>query len=146
MKQLRAAAEPAKYGRGTGVPNPIDVHVGKRIRMRRLLLGMNQETLANALGLTFQQVQKYEGGANRVSASRLSEMAKILGVPIAFFFTDLQSGEAGQTEAERQWRERMERPETIELIRLYYAIANPAIRQQFLEMVKAAASPAKPES
>lgn len=66
-----------KYGRGTGVPNPIDIHVGNRIRMRRLLLGMNQETLANALGLTFQQVQKYEGGANRVSASRLSAMAEI---------------------------------------------------------------------
>ena len=145
MKQSRVAGEPPKYGRGTGVPNPIDVHVGKRIRMRRLLLGMNQETLANALGLTFQQVQKYEGGANRVSASRLSEMAKILGVPIAFFFADLQSGDAEQTEEERQWRERMERPETIELIRLYYAIANPAIRQQFLEMVKAAASPAKSE-
>jgi ribosome-binding protein aMBF1 (putative translation factor) len=73
-----------KYGRGTGVPNPIDVHVGGRIRMRRLLLGMNQETLANALGLTFQQVQKYEGGANRVSASRLSAMAEILGVPISY--------------------------------------------------------------
>jgi ribosome-binding protein aMBF1 (putative translation factor) len=83
-----------KYGRGTGVPNPIDVHVGARVRMRRLLLGMNQETLANALGLTFQQVQKYEGGANRVSASRLSAMAEILGVPISYFFGDLQQEDA----------------------------------------------------
>jgi len=145
LKQSKAASEPPRYGRGTGIPNPIDVHVGKRIRMRRLLLGMNQETLANALGLTFQQVQKYEGGANRVSASRLSETAKILGVPISFFFTDLQASEAAQTAEEREWRERMERPETIELIRLYYAISNPAIRQQFLEMVKAAAGSAKPE-
>ena len=65
--------KPARpYGRGTGVPDPVDVHVGNRIRTRRLFLGMNQESLANALGLTFQQVQKYEGGANRVSASRLS--------------------------------------------------------------------------
>src|SRR5712675_3034312 len=80
-----------KYGRGTGVPNPIDVHVGGRIRMRRLLLGMNQETLARALGLTFQQVQKYEGGANRVSASRLSQIAEVLGVTIAYFFTDLEA-------------------------------------------------------
>ena len=80
----------ARHGRGTGVPNPVDVHVGARIRTRRLLLGMNQETLANALGLTFQQVKKYEGGANRVSASRLSAMADILGVPISFFH--IQSG------------------------------------------------------
>ena len=71
MKQSKPSGAAPKYGRGTGIPNPIDVHVGKRVRMRRLLLGMNQETLANALGLTFQQVQKYEGGANRVSASRL---------------------------------------------------------------------------
>ena len=82
----RAARE---YGRGTSVPNPTDVHVGKRIRIRRLLLGMNQETLANALDLTFQQVQKYEAGANRVSASRLAAMAEILGVPISYFFGDL---------------------------------------------------------
>src|SRR5580704_10009108 len=86
-----------KYGRGTGIPNPIDVHVGKRIRMRRLLLGMNQETLATALGLTFQQVQKYEGGANRVSASRLSAMADILDVPISYFFSDLQTDDSKST-------------------------------------------------
>src|SRR5271170_1802480 len=98
-----------KYGRGTGVPNPIDIHVGNRIRMRRLLLGMNQETLANALGLTFQQVQKYEGGANRVSASRLSAMADILGVPISFFFGDVQLDDSTQTPEEQEARERMER-------------------------------------
>ena len=64
------------YGRGTGVPNPIDVEVGGRVRTRRLLLGMNQQALADALDLTFQQVQKYEHGANRVSASRLAAMAR----------------------------------------------------------------------
>jgi transcriptional regulator with XRE-family HTH domain len=129
------------YGRGTGIPNPIDVHVGKRVRMRRLFLGMNQETLANALGLTFQQVQKYEGGANRVSASRLSAMAEILGVPISFFFGDLHLGDSPQTAEERESRARLERPETIELIRLYYAIPDPGVRQHFLEMVKAVAHP-----
>jgi transcriptional regulator with XRE-family HTH domain len=139
LRRTRAGAEPPKYGRGTGVPNPVDVHVGRRIRMRRLLLGMNQETLANALGLTFQQVQKYEGGANRVSASRLSAMADILGVPIAFFFGDLQPGEGEQSAEEKEWRERMERPETIELIRLYYAIDDQRIRHQFLDMVRAVA-------
>jgi transcriptional regulator with XRE-family HTH domain len=125
-----------KYGRGTGVPNPIDVHVGNRVRMRRLLLGMNQETLANALGLTFQQVQKYEGGANRVSASRLSAMAEILGVPISYFFGDLRPDEASVSPEDRQWREQLQRPETIEFIRLYYAIPDPKIRRQFLEMTK----------
>ena len=129
----------ASYGRGTGVPHPIDVHVGKRIRVRRLFLGMNQETLANALGLTFQQVQKYEGGANRVSASRLSAMADILGVPIAFFFGDLTVEGEKQTPAEQVSRERMERPETIELIRLYYAIPDENVRLQFLQMMKAIA-------
>ena len=130
---------PRKYGRGTGIPDPVDVHVGGRVRMRRLLLGMNQETLAEALGLTFQQVQKYEGGANRVSASRLSAMAEILGVPISYFFGDLQADGAPVDPAEQERRERLHRPETIELIRLYYAIPDQRIRHQFLDMVKAVA-------
>lgn len=142
-EQLKNPATPAdeskaapKYGRGTGVPNPIDVHVGNRIRMRRLLLGMNQETLANALGLTFQQVQKYEGGANRVSASRLSAMAEILGVPISYFFGDLRADGAEMTAEDQRWRDYLQRPETIEFIRLYYAIPDLRARQQFLEMTK----------
>ena len=143
MKRSASEAEEAKpapkYGRGTGVPNPIDVHVGGRIRMRRLLLGMNQETLANALGLTFQQVQKYEGGANRVSASRLSAMADILGVPISYFFGDLRPDDAEITPEDRQWREYLQRPETIEFIRLYYAIPDPKVRRQFLDMAKTVA-------
>ena len=129
----------ARYGRGTGVPDPVDVHVGTRIRTRRLLLGMNQETLATALGLTFQQVQKYEGGANRVSASRLAEMAEVLGVPVAYFFRDLEAaGDAGTTD-EQEIREMMQRPEAIELIRWYYAITDSGVREQFLEMVKTVA-------
>ena len=130
------------YGRGTGIPNPVDVHVGKRIRVRRLLLGMNQETLANRLGLTFQQVQKYEGGANRVSASRLSAVADVLGVSISYFFDDMPAADAEMSAEEGTRRDRMERPETIELIRLYYAIPDPTIRRRFLDMVKAIARPA----
>jgi transcriptional regulator with XRE-family HTH domain len=107
--------------------------------MRRLLLGMNQETLANALGLTFQQVQKYEFGCNRVSASRLSEIAKILRVPIAYVFDDMQSDDAPQSPEDRRRREHMEETETIELVRLYYAIRDTKVREQFLGMVKAAA-------
>jgi len=87
--------------------------------------GHDQETLANALGLTFQQVQKYEGGANRVSASRLSAMAEILSVPISYFFGDLQPDDAELSAEDRQWREQLQRPETIEFIRLYYAISDP---------------------
>jgi transcriptional regulator with XRE-family HTH domain len=145
----RPAEEPkptAKYGRGTGVPNPIDVHVGNRIRMRRLLLGMNQETLANALGLTFQQVQKYEGGANRVSASRLSAMAEILGVPISYFFGDLRPDDAEISPEDKRWREYLQRPETIDLIRFYYAIPDPLVRRQFLDMTKAVADSSEPEA
>jgi transcriptional regulator with XRE-family HTH domain len=67
-------------------PNPTDTYVGSRVRMRRLMLGMSQERLADQLGLTFQQVQKYEKGANRISASRLQEISHILGVPVPFFF------------------------------------------------------------
>ena len=128
-----------RYGRGTGVPNPVDVHVGKRIRTRRLFLGMNQETLASALGLTFQQVQKYEGGANRVSASRLAATAEILGVPISYFFAELPTANAEVSLKDQALRERLERPETIELVRLYYAIPDSTVRRQFLEMVKAVA-------
>jgi transcriptional regulator with XRE-family HTH domain len=128
------------YGRGTGIPNPIDVHVGKRIRMRRLLIDMTQDTLADALGLTYQQVQKYEAGANRVSASRLLAMADILGAPISFFFDGLTPG----TPEENALRERLEEPEAIELVRLYYAIPDQRIRQQFLELVKTVAERTPP--
>jgi transcriptional regulator with XRE-family HTH domain len=73
-------------------PNPIDIHVGSRMRMRRIALGMSQEKLAKALGLTFQQVQKYEKGANRISASRLQQAADILGVAVPFFFEGAAGG------------------------------------------------------
>ena len=75
-----------------GFPNPIDVHVGARIRLRRTLLGISQTTLADAMGLTFQQVQKYESGANRVSSSRLYDAARILDVPLPYFFDEMAAG------------------------------------------------------
>jgi transcriptional regulator with XRE-family HTH domain len=144
LKKSAKSPEAAGYGRGTGVPDPVDIHVGGRIRTRRLLIGMNQETLARALGLTFQQVQKYEGGANRVSASRLSQIAEILGVPISHFFSDLDPDGAEPSATDREARERLQRPETIELVRAYYAIADQRTRHQFLEMVKAAAQSHEP--
>ena len=129
-KTARPSGKPSpSYGRGSGVPHPVDVHVGRRIRARRLLLGMNQQTLATALGLTFQQVQKYELGANRVSASRLSAIADVLGVPVSFFFAE--------TAPDRDTR--MERPETIKLVRHYYTIPDARVRKQLLQIVKAVA-------
>ena len=139
--QRRAAPHPSEtYGRGTGIPHPVDVHVGTRIRTRRLLLGMNQEKLAKALGLTFQQVQKYEGGANRVSASRLAAIADILDVSVSYFFAELDAPASELTPQERRFREVRDRPETIDLIRYYYAIPDDEVRQRFLAMVKAVAA------
>jgi transcriptional regulator with XRE-family HTH domain len=126
-------AKSVRYGRGTGVPHPVDVYVGKRIRERRLFLGMNQAALAAALDLTFQQVQKYEHGANRVSASRLSAIADVLRVLVSFFFI----------EGPRDQDARMEQSETIELVRCYYAIPDAQVRQQFLQMIKAVARRSK---
>jgi transcriptional regulator with XRE-family HTH domain len=140
QQQPARRVSPAPYGRGTGVSHPVDVEVGARIRQRRLLLGMNQETLARRLGLTFQQVQKYEMGANRVSASRLSDVADVLGVPIAYFFGGISADEAVLTVEERQTREVMRQPETIDLVRFYYAIRDDHIRRQFLALVKAIAA------
>ena len=134
------ANEVRPYGRGTGVPNPIDVHVGKRIRMRRQLLGLNQEALASVLGLTFQQVQKYENGSNRVSASRLSTIGDFLRVPISFFFDEIAPPSSAEEETAR---ERMERTETLDLIRFYYKIPEAKVRLQFFEMIKAVAEMSK---
>jgi transcriptional regulator with XRE-family HTH domain len=136
--------EARPHGRGTGVPDPVDVHVGARIRMRRLLIGINQETLAQKLGLTFQQVQKYEGGANRVSASRLARIAEVLGVSISYFFADLPAPGEDPSGQEARRRDLLLQPETLELVRHYYAIADQQVREQFLDMVKAVAKSSQP--
>lgn len=139
-KKAKPNADEPAYGHGSGVPHPIDVHVGKRVRMRRLLLGMNQPTLANVLGVTFQQLQKYERGANRVSASRLAAIAEALRVPISYFFADEGPNDSTQTPpSEHLSSDLMERPETIALIRHYYAIRDETVRQQALATVKALA-------
>lgn len=82
--------------RGSRRANPMDVHVGTRVRLRRMLLGMSQEKLGEHLGLTFQQVQKYEKGVNRIGASRLFDLAKVLGVPVQFFYDEAPAGTHGQ--------------------------------------------------
>src|SRR5256885_15946505 len=89
MSGVGAMTESTTVAEKEGRPSPIDVHVGSRIRLRRTLLGMSQERLGEALGLTFQQVQKYERGVNRVGASRLFDLSRVLDVPISFFFDDM---------------------------------------------------------
>ena len=125
-----------------GAPDRVDIHVGARIRMRRILLDMNQQALARKLGLTFQQVQKYENGTNRVSASRLSGIAEALGVTIGYFFLDLDEAETPLSNEEALWRHRIGQTEALELLRSYYAIPNPRVRERFLELIKAAAAAA----
>ena len=132
-----------------GRPSPIDVHVGSRIRLRRTLLGMSQERLGEALGLTFQQVQKYERGVNRVGASRLFDLSRVLDVPISFFFDDMPDsltstfgGPHGRRTSpfpETQdgfGDDTLSRRETLELVRAYYRITDPAVRKRVFDLIK----------
>jgi transcriptional regulator with XRE-family HTH domain len=132
---------PGPPRRTRGKPDVIDVHVGTRLRQRRTLLGMSQEKLGEALGLTFQQVQKYERGANRIGAGRLHQIAGVLSVPIAFFFEDMPrragapAGAAHETAAAGD--DQMARRETLELVRAYYRIADSRLRRRVYDLVKA---------
>jgi transcriptional regulator with XRE-family HTH domain len=128
-----------------GLPNPIDVHVGGRIRGRRTMLGLSQGALAEALGLTFQQVQKYERGTNRVSSSRLFDLTRVLDVPIKYFFEEMGDDVEAQSpgrlagaapSAVDLEADPMARRETLELVRAYYKIEDTAIRRRFTEMVR----------
>lgn len=134
-------------------PSPIDVHVGSRVRLRRTLLGMSQEKLGEALGLTFQQVQKYERGVNRIGASRLFDLARVLDVPISFFFDDLPAEMGGMAVnrarpglglAEDQGNfddDTLHRRETLELVRAYYRITDPAVRKKVFDLIKTLSPP-----
>ena len=115
-------------------PHPIDVHVGSRVRLRRTLLGLKQTQLGEKLGFSFQQIQKYERGFNRISASRLYQMSHILGVPVSFFFDDLDEG-AGARSPDDILLKR----ETLELVRAYYRIGNPAVREGLRKLTGAMA-------
>ncbi len=129
-------------------PNPVDVHVGSRIRLRRTLLGMSQEKLGKAISLTFQQVQKYERGTNRVGSSRLYQLAKVLSVPISFFFDDMPpevSGRApGLAEAAEPFDDSLlTKRETLELVRGYHRITEPTVRRRVFDLVKSLAAQAR---
>jgi len=142
---MAPAEEIARARGGVGRPNPVDIHVGGRVRLRRTLLGMSQEKLADALGLTFQQVQKYERGANRIGASRLHQLSRILEVPVAFFFEEMGSSPApnaqpADSDAGSFEHDPMTKRETLELVRAYYRIPDEKVRKRIFEMVKAVAS------
>ena len=124
-----------------GRANHIDVHVGKRVRMRRTMLGMSQEKLGDALGLTFQQVQKYESGTNRIGASRLFDLCRVLDVPSAFFFDEMPGEGAGRAMGLAEERgqaptDPMARRETLELVRAYYRITDPRVRRKVFDLAK----------
>ena len=130
--------------------HPVDAHVGTRVRQRRTLLGMSQGKLADAVGLTFQQIQKYERGANRIGSSRLYEFSKILEVPVSHFFEEMPVNvlvgprggrgrwgdpmKASPTEGEK---DPLAKRETLELVRAYYKIDEDKVRKRLFEVVKA---------
>ena len=141
--QISDAANPRKS-------NPVDVHVGGRVRLRRMLLGMSQEKLGESLGLTFQQVQKYEKGANRIGASRLFELARILGVNVQYFFEELAGQEAflpdggpsgfAEPAGDDHLVEFLNSREGIELNRAFLRIKDPKARRAILELVRSLAA------
>lgn len=132
--------KPAKLHSSSN-PDPVDIHVGGRVRLRRTLLSMSQEKLASALGITFQQVQKYENGTNRVGASRLFHIAKVLKVPVSFFFEGYNnmsddSAQVAETQEGIEASDMLNKKETVDLVRAYYTIEDPIVRKKFLEMIK----------
>ncbi len=135
-------------------PNPVDVHVGQKLRARRTLIGMTQQDLADATDITFQQVQKYETGKNRTSASRLFQFSRLLETPVDFFFDGLslsdtkigiQPGfaESRQDGYDAEEEDIMSRKETIDLVRTYYEIEDEKLRKDFLKILKQMAKSVK---
>jgi len=144
-KQRKSSGRMASKGH----PNPVDVHVGARMRLRRTLLGFSQEVVAEKLGLTFQQVQKYERGTNRVSSSRLFDLCRIFNVPIAYFFDEMGGDVARQSPGALQGKapskldvehDPAAKRETLELVRAYYGIQDQQVRQQLTKMIRTIAA------
>jgi transcriptional regulator with XRE-family HTH domain len=128
----------------TRTPNPVDLHVGARIRLRRRMQGVSQEKLADALGLTFQQVQKYERGANRVSASKLYEIAAALHAPVSYFFDGLADPADADSPEHKPSDEQsvhafLMTAEGLELSRLFPALPRGRVRRRFLDLLRALA-------
>jgi len=133
-----------------GSPNDIDIHVGQRLRVRRSLLGLSQEKLAESIGITFQQIQKYEKGVNRISASRLYQFSKTLQVPVSYFFEDLSGaigldgaskllGLADNEQEDLPESGVLKKKETLDLVRVYYSIEDPEARKDVFKFIKSMA-------
>jgi transcriptional regulator with XRE-family HTH domain len=125
--------------------HPVDVHVGKRLRLKRTIMGLSQESIGKAIGVTFQQIQKYERGINRMGASRLYDFAKTLNVPVSYFFDgygdELTADSAvygmAEGEAPAFEHENVSSRETMDIMRAYYKIKNPSVRKRIIELIKA---------
>ncbi len=136
-------------------PNPVDIYVGGRLRSRRSLMRMSQQKLADAVGITFQQIQKYERGTNRVSASRLWQFSKILDTSISYFFEHYNEKPGGDTpsfgladneqEGFTSDTDVLDKKETLDLIREYYSIPDPKLRKDLFKMIKTMASNMRPD-
>jgi transcriptional regulator with XRE-family HTH domain len=133
------------YGRGTGKPHPVDVHVGARVWQRRKMLEMTQTDLGDALGVSFQQVQKNESGVNRIGSSRLFKLSQVLDVPIEYFFEDMPLEVAAISAGKGRGKAKdlpsyeldpMTNRETLELVRAYYTIEDTNVRQRLRELIK----------
>jgi transcriptional regulator with XRE-family HTH domain len=125
-------------------PNPIDIHVGSRVRLRRMMLGMSQEKLGESLGITFQQIQKYEKGTNRIGASRLQHIASVLSVPVSFFFEDAPGGPTaapGMAEAHpaSYMTDFLSSSEGVQLNKAFVRIKDSKLRRRIIDLVRAAA-------
>ena len=133
-----------------GEPNPVDVHVGSRVRMRRIILGMSQQRLAKELSVTFQQIQKYERGLNRIGASRLWDLAQVLGVSVDFFYEDLGVDVSNQSPRKLNHPSQLSqdtaifdmdvllRKDVLDLIHYYAKIKDPKMAKAILDMARAA--------
>ncbi len=136
----------SRRGRGTGI-SPIDVHVGARLRVRRALLGMTQTNLGDALGVSFQQMQKYDRGMNRIGSGRMFGLSRVLDVPVEYFFEEIPSEVSASSLATKRRGKTKELPsyapdpmakrESMELVRAYYKIRDPQVRKRLCELTKA---------
>lgn len=128
-------------------PHPVDVHVGRRLRLKRTILGLSQEAVGKEIGVTFQQIQKYERGINRMGASRLFDFAKALGVQVSYFFEgygdyamdEVSAYALGEPTQSGYEHEKVNNRETLEVMRAYYRIKNPAVRKRIIDLIKAMA-------
>src|SRR3978361_1947664 len=132
---------PRSVGMSTNAPNPVDKYVGSRVRMRRIMLGMSQEKLGEALGLTFQQVQKYEKGTNRVGASRLQHISETLQVPISFLFEErhrggARAGDFSEAPSPAYVSDFLATPEGLALTRAFTRITDAKLRRSIVDLVE----------